>query len=102
MTNSTPQPLVIVIPAPYASTHVPGKPPPHWGRGGHQPNTVKVVLATNGDALYFSRATIPHTRYGDDVARYLKHMGQGSNAMVQNLTLTWLASQINGSQNNAK
>ena len=25
-----------------------------------------------------------------------------SNAMLQNLTLTWLASQINGNQNNAK
>ena len=119
------------------------------------PNTVKVVLATKGDALHFSRAPIPYTRYGGnggDVARYPKHVGQRSNAMVQNLTLgeqeitkipvihlrhrersaaihgcalramdrhglrprddegilvistslTWLASQINGSQNNAK
>ena len=39
------------------------------------PNTVKVVLATNGDALYFSRAAIPYARDGGDVARYLKHVG---------------------------
>jgi 3-deoxy-manno-octulosonate cytidylyltransferase (CMP-KDO synthetase) len=39
------------------------------------PNTVKVVLATNGDALYFSRAPIPYPRDGGDVARYLKHVG---------------------------
>ena len=39
------------------------------------PNTVKVVLATNGDALYFSRAPIPYARGGGDVARYLKHVG---------------------------
>jgi 3-deoxy-manno-octulosonate cytidylyltransferase (CMP-KDO synthetase) len=38
------------------------------------PNTVKVVLATNGDALYFSRAPIPYPRDGG-VARYLKHVG---------------------------
>ena len=38
------------------------------------PNTVKVVLATNGDALYFSRAAIPYPR-NDCVARYLKHVG---------------------------
>ncbi len=39
------------------------------------PNTVKVVLAANGDALYFSRAPIPYPRDGGDVARYLKHVG---------------------------
>lgn len=39
------------------------------------PNTVKVVLATNGDALYFSRAPIPYARDGGEVARYLKHVG---------------------------
>lgn len=38
------------------------------------PNTVKVVLATNGDALYFSRAPIPFPRDGD-VAEYMKHVG---------------------------
>jgi 3-deoxy-D-manno-octulosonate cytidylyltransferase len=38
------------------------------------PNAVKVVLATNGNALYFSRAPIPYPRKGG-VARYLKHVG---------------------------
>jgi len=38
------------------------------------PNTVKVVLAGNGDALYFSRAPIPYPR-DHGVARYLKHVG---------------------------
>ena len=41
----------------------------------NNPNTVKVVLATNGDALYFSRSPIPYPRDGGDVARYLKHVG---------------------------
>lgn len=38
------------------------------------PNSVKVVLADNGDALYFSRSPIPFPR---DAARatYLKHVG---------------------------
>lgn len=30
------------------------------------PDRVKVVLASNGDALYFSRAAIPHVRAGTD------------------------------------
>lgn len=38
------------------------------------PNTVKVVLADNGDALYFSRSPIPYAREAE-VARYLKHVG---------------------------
>jgi len=38
------------------------------------PNAVKVVLATNGNALYFSRAPIPYPREAG-VARYLKHVG---------------------------
>jgi len=38
------------------------------------PNTVKVVLAANGDALYFSRAAIPFAR-DEAPARYLKHVG---------------------------
>ena len=38
------------------------------------PNTVKAVLAGNGDALYFSRAKIPFAR-DDAPARYLKHVG---------------------------
>ena len=39
------------------------------------PNMVKVVLATNGDALFFSRSPIPYPRDGGEVARYLKHVG---------------------------
>ncbi|WP_427306745.1 3-deoxy-manno-octulosonate cytidylyltransferase [Cupriavidus sp. H39] len=38
------------------------------------PNTVKVVLASNGDALYFSRSPIPYPRDAH-VATYLKHVG---------------------------
>jgi 3-deoxy-manno-octulosonate cytidylyltransferase (CMP-KDO synthetase) len=44
-------------------------------REAANPNTVKVVLATNGDALYFSRSPIPYPRDGGDVAEYLKHVG---------------------------
>jgi 3-deoxy-manno-octulosonate cytidylyltransferase (CMP-KDO synthetase) len=39
------------------------------------PNIVKVVLAENCNALYFSRAPIPHPRDDDDQAAYLKHVG---------------------------
>lgn len=38
------------------------------------PNTVKVVLADNGDALYFSRSPIPYGREQQE-ATYLKHVG---------------------------
>jgi 3-deoxy-manno-octulosonate cytidylyltransferase (CMP-KDO synthetase) len=39
-------------------------------------NTVKVVLASGGDALYFSRAAIPFDRDGKGPeTRYLKHVG---------------------------
>jgi 3-deoxy-manno-octulosonate cytidylyltransferase (CMP-KDO synthetase) len=38
------------------------------------PNTVKVVTAHGGRALYFSRATIPFDRDGT-VPRYFKHLG---------------------------
>jgi len=38
------------------------------------PHTVKVVLATNGDALYFSRSPIPYPRDALS-ARYFKHVG---------------------------
>jgi len=38
------------------------------------PNTVKVVLATNGNALYFSRSPIPYPR-DNEAAKYLKHVG---------------------------
>jgi 3-deoxy-manno-octulosonate cytidylyltransferase (CMP-KDO synthetase) len=38
------------------------------------PNSVKVVLANNGNAMYFSRSPIPYPREGDK-AQYLKHVG---------------------------
>lgn len=38
------------------------------------PNTVKVVVAGNGDALYFSRAPIPYPREEQE-AKFLKHVG---------------------------
>jgi 3-deoxy-D-manno-octulosonate 8-phosphate phosphatase (KDO 8-P phosphatase) len=39
------------------------------------PNTVKAVLAGNGDALYFSRAAIPHPREALPDLVYMKHVG---------------------------
>lgn len=38
------------------------------------PNAVKVVLADNGDALYFSRSLIPYPRDTEE-ASYFKHVG---------------------------
>lgn len=38
------------------------------------PNSVKVVLGANGNALYFSRSPIPYPRDGE-IAAYLKHVG---------------------------
>ncbi len=38
------------------------------------PNTVKVVLAEQGDALYFSRSPIPYPRDAE-AATFLKHVG---------------------------
>ena len=40
----------------------------------NNPNAVKVVTATNGRALYFSRATIPYDRDGAG-PQYWKHLG---------------------------
>lgn len=40
----------------------------------HNPNAVKVVTDSNGRALYFSRATIPHDRDGTH-PQYFKHLG---------------------------
>ena len=39
------------------------------------PNAVKVVTATDGRALFFSRATIPYDRDGIGTAVYWKHLG---------------------------
>ncbi|SFS08973.1 3-deoxy-manno-octulosonate cytidylyltransferase (CMP-KDO synthetase) [Granulicella pectinivorans] len=39
------------------------------------PNAVKVVTATDGRALYFSRATIPYDRDATGSAVYWKHIG---------------------------
>jgi 3-deoxy-manno-octulosonate cytidylyltransferase (CMP-KDO synthetase) len=36
---------------------------------------VKVVTASNGRALYFSRASIPYDRDGAGTATYQKHLG---------------------------
>jgi 3-deoxy-manno-octulosonate cytidylyltransferase (CMP-KDO synthetase) len=41
----------------------------------NNPNAVKVVNATDGRALYFSRATIPYDRDGSGHATYWKHLG---------------------------
>lgn len=39
------------------------------------PNAVKIVTAIDGQALYFSRATIPFNRDGTGQPRYFKHLG---------------------------
>jgi 3-deoxy-manno-octulosonate cytidylyltransferase (CMP-KDO synthetase) len=41
----------------------------------HNPNAVKVVTASDGRALYFSRATIPHDRDKTGGIGYKKHLG---------------------------
>lgn len=38
-------------------------------------NAVKLVLADNGDALYFSRFAVPFNRDHDDTPDYYKHIG---------------------------
>lgn len=38
-------------------------------------NIVKVVRATNGNALYFSRSPIPYEREGGERAEHFKHVG---------------------------
>jgi 3-deoxy-manno-octulosonate cytidylyltransferase (CMP-KDO synthetase) len=40
-----------------------------------RPHVVKVVCAANGDALYFSRAPIPHRREGGESALARAHVG---------------------------
>jgi len=49
----------------------------HDARDWRDPNVVKVVCAQNGDALYFSRAPIPHPREGGEPAilPLFKHLG---------------------------
>ncbi len=42
-----------------------------WGN----PNVVKVVCDGRGDALYFSRASIPHARAGGRPSQALRHIG---------------------------
>ena len=39
------------------------------------PNVVKVVVAQNGDALYFSRASVPYVRPGQPPAQAWRHLG---------------------------
>lgn len=41
----------------------------------NNPNAVKVVTASDGRALYFSRATVPYDRDGSGEVRYFKHLG---------------------------
>lgn len=41
----------------------------------HNPNAVKVVTASDGRALYFSRSAIPYDRDGVGTAVYWKHLG---------------------------
>jgi 3-deoxy-manno-octulosonate cytidylyltransferase (CMP-KDO synthetase) len=41
----------------------------------NNPNAVKVVTASDGGALYFSRAAIPFDRDDDGRVRYYKHLG---------------------------
>ncbi len=41
----------------------------------NNPNAVKVVTALDGQALYFSRATIPFDRDRTSQVRYYKHLG---------------------------
>ena len=40
-----------------------------------EPSVVKVVMDARGDALYFSRAPIPHDRDGDGPAERYRHLG---------------------------
>ena len=58
------------------------------------PNLVKVVMSENSNAIYFSRAPIPHARDGDG-GRYYGHLGlYGFNARSLkkfcSLPLSWL------------
>jgi 3-deoxy-manno-octulosonate cytidylyltransferase (CMP-KDO synthetase) len=48
---------------------------PISARDAANPNRVKVVLAGDGKALYFSRSIIPYDRDGDVTPKYLWHLG---------------------------
>lgn len=48
--------------------------PPIETQEALNPNSVKVVLANNGDALYFSCSPFPYPREANQT-RYLKHLG---------------------------
>jgi 3-deoxy-manno-octulosonate cytidylyltransferase (CMP-KDO synthetase) len=39
------------------------------------PNVVKVVIALNGDALYFTRASVPYVRPGHPAPQAWRHLG---------------------------
>lgn len=45
------------------------------GETPDNPNAVKVVTNLDGDALYFSRSTIPFDRDGTNAGRYYRHQG---------------------------
>jgi 3-deoxy-manno-octulosonate cytidylyltransferase (CMP-KDO synthetase) len=41
----------------------------------HNPNVVKVVTDSKGDAIYFSRAPVPYAREAGEEIPYFKHIG---------------------------
>ena len=49
--------------------------PTHDDHEINDPNVVKVIRNLKGDAIYFSRSTIPHNRGNDKNTEYLKHIG---------------------------
>ena len=56
----------------------------------HNPNAVKVVTASNGRALYFSRATIPFDRDSCE-PQYFKHLGLYA---YRKPALDWFVTQL--------
>jgi len=61
------------------------------------PNTVKVVLDSRGDAMYFSRAPIPYYRDGipEGQAAFLKHLGiYGYRKKFLGLFVAWPPSKL--------
>lgn len=41
----------------------------------HDPNVVKLVMNNQGEALYFSRCTVPFNRNQNEKQKYIKHLG---------------------------